>query len=277
MIKNMRKIVMAALVFALVIAMALPLTAEAYDYYDSDYSNNFESLGVSDDSKHVFDGAMFYSESELNLLESRCKEISKEFNTDVVIATIRNYSGYIDDAVTEIEYARYGSANTQCANMLIIDIASRDIRIESIEGSKSNDNWMESTLCQYIYDKIKSDFSNADYYEGTDMYLDLLEKYLPANSSYNPGSILNNPLFHLGIAIVISAIIVASQVAGSGGKVTVDQKSYLTFDNEHKVDTRDIFLRKTVSKTRIQSSSSGGGGGRSGGGGGGRGSGGGKF
>ncbi|MBQ8730334.1 MAG: hypothetical protein IJY81_04010, partial [Lachnospiraceae bacterium] len=68
----------------------------------------------------------------------------------------------------------------------------------------------------------------------------------------------------------------ASQVAGAGGKVTVSEKDFLQLGGDHRVDKRDIFLRKTVSKTRMSSSS---GGGRSGGGGGGggRGGGGGKF
>lgn len=278
--KKMKKIVAGILAFAYILVAALPLNAMAYTsnslYGDDNYGNNFESLGVADENVHVFDGANFYSEKEEEKLEKHCKEVSEEFNTDVIIATINGYSGSITSAVVEIEKARYGGKNKACANMLIVDIGSRDIRVESIEGPKANDNWMESKLCNYIYEDIAEYFTDKNYYEGSEMYLDLLEKYLPADSGYNPKSIVYNPLAHLGLAVVISAIIVASQVAGAGGKVTVSEKDYLQLGGEHNVDKRDIFLRKTVTKTRIQSSS--GGGGRSGGGGGGgRGGGGGKF
>ncbi|MBQ3061016.1 MAG: TPM domain-containing protein [Lachnospiraceae bacterium] len=267
--KRMNRILALFCTFAIAIMMVLPVTAKAQEI------KLFSELGVSDEERHVFDGAGFYSEKEIEELEERCEEISKEFNTDVIIATIKGYSGNIDKADMEIETARYGGINRKCANMLIVDILSRDIRVKSIEGSKNNDNWMESPLCDYIYEKIKSSFSSSNYYDGTQEYLDLLEKYLPKDKGFNPNNILYNPLFHLGAAIIISAIIVATQVAGAGGKVTVSEKDYL-LGAEAKVDRRDIFLRKTVTKTKIESSS-GGGGGRSGGGGGGRGGGGGKF
>ena len=268
--KNMKKITSAICVLVMMLTLVAPITASAYG------NNNFESLGVEDDSSHVFDGAGFYSEEQEEKLEKRCKEISEDFNTDVIIATINGYNGRIENAVKEIEMARYGRVNGACANMLIVDIGSRDIRVESVEGPKGTDNWMQSKLCNHIYEEIASSFSSKKYYSGTDEYLDLLEKYLPAKASYNPDSLMYNPIAHLALAIIISAIIVASQVAGAGGKVTVSEKDYLQFGNGHNIDKRDIFLRKTVTKTRIQSSS-GGGGGRSGGGGGGRGGGGGKF
>ena len=267
--KMIKKITALVCAFAIVFAMVMPMTAYAYGL------NSFIDLGVADDNCHVFDGADFYSEEEEEKLEKRCREISKEFDTDVVIATINGYSGYIEDAVKEIERERYGRVDGACANMLIVDIGSRDIRVECIEGPKGNDNWMESGLCNYIYEEIQPSFTKGKYYNGTDEYLDLLEKYLPAKSGYNPNSIWYNPLFHLAAAIIISAIIVATQVAGAGGKVTVTERDYLQLGADHKIDKKDIFLRKTISKTRIQSSS--GGGGRSGGGGGGRGGGGGKF
>lgn len=268
--KKIKKITAGMLVLAYLLVTMLPVQAMAYEY------KNFESLGVSDKNVHVFDGADFYTEEEEEKLEEHCKEVSDEFDTDVIIATINGYSGPITNAVVEIENARYGGKNKACANMLIVDIGSRDIRVESIEGPKKNDNWMKSKLCNYIYEDIAEYFTKKDYYEGSKEYLDLLEKYLPADSDYNPKSIVYNPLAHLALAVIISAIIVASQVAGAGGKVTVSEKDYLQFGGDHNVDKRDIFLRKTVTKTRIQSSS-GGGGGRSGGGGGGRGGGGGKF
>lgn len=277
---KIKKIALAVLVFACMLVSASPLNAMAYDYYDDDdygYANNFESLGVADKNTHVFDGANFYDEDEEKKLEKLCKEISDEFDTDVIIATINGYSGSITSAVVEIENARYGGKNQACANMLIVDIGSRDIRVESIEGPKSNDNWMETRLCNYIYEDIAEYFTRKQYYEGSKEYLELLDKYLPASSSYNPKSIIYNPLAHLGLAVVISAIIVASQVAGAGGKVTVSEKDYLQLGGEHNVDKRDIFLRKTVTKTRIESSSGGGGRSGGGGGGGGRGGGGGKF
>ncbi len=268
--KNIKKIASVVCVLVMMLVMISPITAMAYG------DNNFESLGVSDDTIHVFDGADFYSEEQEQQLEKRCKEISEDFDTDVIIATINGYNGRIENAVKEIEMARYGKVNGACANMLIVDIGSRDIRVESIEGPRGNDNWMKSGLCNHIYEEIASSFTAKKYYSGTAEYLDLLEKYLPAKSSYNPDSIVYNPLAHLALAVVVSAIIVASQVAGAGGKVTVSEKDYLQLGAGHNIDKRDIFLRKTVSKTRIQSSS-GGGGGRSGGGGGGRGGGGGKF
>ena len=280
---KIKKIALAVLVFACMLVVASPLNAKADDYYDYEsyyndnkYGKNFVSLGVEDKDEHVFDGANFYNEEQEEKLEKLCKEISEEFDTDVIIATINGYSGSITSAVVEIENARYGGKNKACANMLIVDIGSRDIRVESIEGPKSNDNWMESKLCDYIYEEIADSFTKKRYYDGTKEYLELLEKYLPASSSYNPKSVIHNPLAHLGLAVVISAIIVASQVASAGGKVTVSEKDYLQLGGDHRVDKRDIFLRKTITKTRIQSSS-GGSGGSGGGGGGGRGGGGGKF
>lgn len=245
--------------------------------FDQDDDGDIASVsGLSAKDTHVFDWAGLLDEDEEESLESLCEKTGKKIDTDFIVLLVNNFDGTLASVKEDIQRARYGAVDKYNCNILFVCMGTRDIRVFSVQGESASGKWMGDALCQYIYEEIAPHFSAKKYKLGVTEYIELVEKYRDYKSSYNPNSILFKWPFQICIAAIISALITYSQAAKSKGKVTVNEDTYLKPDRD--VDKDDMYLRKTITKTRIESSSGGGGGGHSGGGGGGHsGGGGGKF
>ncbi|MNE72309.1 hypothetical protein D3C80_1682370 [compost metagenome] len=82
----------------------------------------------------------------------------------------------------------------------------------------------------------------------------------------NPDNILFNIWFQLGGALAIGGIVVGMMAYRSGGRVTVNRRTYEDASTSGIVDHQDRYIRTTVTKTKIEKSSGGGSGGGGGGG-----------
>lgn len=237
--------------------------------------SSLSEIGLEDRDRHIFDYAGLLDASDVDTLERLCTKTGKDRGTDFIVILMSRYDGMLSDVKANTQRARYGAVDKYNCNILFVCMGSRDIRVFSVEGANEA-HWMGDSLCQYIYEEIAPYFTKKNYRDGIKEYVELVDHYWTYKPNYNPNSIFYKWPFQFCIAAIISAIISYSLIAKSKGKVTVNEKTYLEPDRDVAKD--DMFLRRTITKTRIQSSSGGGGGGHSGGGGGGHsGGGGGKF
>lgn len=110
-----------------------------------------------------------------------------------------------------------------------------------------------------------SDFSTKeDYYKAYSRVVELIPNYAtPAASAAGK----MQPKYITVGSLLIAAIYVLINWKSKAGKRTTSGTTYVSQGRPNITRKQDIFLRKTVSKVRIQSSSSSGGGGGGGGGG----------
>lgn len=122
---------------------------------------------------------------------------------------------------------------------------------------KFSSSMIDSTLDEF-YEKVQ-----YDYYAAC---IDFVDGY---SRRMRGGIHIKIPQgLMLFVTAIILVVYVASNWRSKAAKKTVDEKTYLDSSNAPEVIRKDIFIRKTLSKTSVSSSSSGGGGGHSSGGGG---------
>ncbi|MNW50878.1 hypothetical protein D3C74_283430 [compost metagenome] len=109
----------------------------------------------------------------------------------------------------------------------------------------------------------------GDYHGAFAEYIRTSYRYMGFRPGVNPDNLLFDTTIQLVIALVIGALVVVVMAFRSGGRVTVNNRTYEDSGDSGVIWRQDNYLRTTVTKTKIESSSSGGGGGSSGGGGGG--------
>lgn len=188
---------------------------------DEDYGFDYEQM--YDEKVHVIDHADIFSDSDEELLISRCEQLENDLKV----------------------------------NFLIV-------------SSKMSYNSNE------LIKVYKDVLQNRNYY-AMDQFLDLSEKYMTRNEDYNPGNIIYAWWFDILVAIIISCIIIVPAIINSGGKVTVDDRTYIKNPGTAIIDRRDTYINTVTTKYRKSSSTSGSGGSGSSGGGGGHGGGSGHF
>jgi uncharacterized protein len=63
-------------------------------------------------------------------------------------------------------------------------------------------------------------------------------------------NIFYNTFFQLGIAVIIGAVTVGIMAAGSGGRVTVSNRTYLDEGNSGVTASRDDYIRTTTTRVK---------------------------
>ncbi len=242
---------------------------------DEDYGFDYEQM--YDEKVHVIDHADIFSDSDEELLISKCEQLENDLKVNFLIVSSKvSYNSnelikVYKDVLQNRNYSAKGSV------MLFIDMGSRDFIIESDDKNHDNRYFMGSKTIDYIIEKITQNLADGEYYYAMDQFLDLSEKYMTRNEDYNPGNIIYAWWFDILVAIIISCIIIVPAIINSGGKVTVDDRTYIKNPGTAIIDRRDTYINTVTTKYRKSSSTSGSGGSGSSGGGGGHGGGSGHF
>ena len=122
----------------------------------------------------------------------------------------------------------------------------------------------ESIMDDALYDL--NDYSTADdYYKAYHRVVELIPRYM---SSAQAALMVFRPVYILAAALVIALVYISANWKSKAGKKTTSSTTYVETGVPHMKNRRDVFLRKSVSRVKIQSSSGGGGGGGGHGGGG---------
>ncbi len=220
----------------------------------------------------IVDDAGILTEKEESLLYKQISEFRKEHNTDLYIIIE-------DDMMSQdvTEYTHNMGVRMKVGNAVMIyvhmeydypnqrGIEVRSFKNDSQGSTKAYDN-LTTERCINLYKKVKTYFSNANYYDGFSKFITYTSNIIetdPINDKWFAKSYIQ-----LLIAIAIAIFIVFIMAANSGGKMTANQSTYLDISTSQVLRSSDDYVRSTTIRTKRPSSTGGGsgGGGFSGGG-----------
>ncbi|WP_152655056.1 YgcG family protein [Oceanobacillus sp. CFH 90083] len=223
--------------------------------------------GVFAEKQYIYDDANIFTDNEQTDLEQRAAEYSEENEIDILILTKnasdgRDIKPYIQDFYDDMK----PGYNQEYGDTVILGLdftggpGDRDLYVAGFyEGEK----YVNNDRAQQIVDQLIPDLSADNYYDAGLLFFEKVDQYMGVSPLVNPDGFLLQTWFHLLVAVIIGGAIVGSMIFNMGGRVTVNASTYLDTDNTRVKSKSDRFLRKSVTRTKIQKSS---GGGRGGGG-----------
>lgn len=266
-----------------------------------------------EDQKVYDDYDLFTDEEELEL-EDTLNSYGVEGEVDIVVITTddlgnRSKKVYLEEFYDEMGL---GYDTTFGDTVLLLIYMNPEDRSVEIQGYKNAEDYINNERIEYIIDAIYPYLKSGDYFEAVKEYGKQVSTYmntpLPSNhnnggsssnsnggnnsynggnSSYNGGgnnsysqnsnsvdNLIINPLFQLGVSIVIGIITVCIMAAGAGGRITTHSRTYLDAGKSRVTRSYDNYIRTTTTRVKKPENnnnnhtggSSGGGGGVSSGG-----------
>ncbi|WP_342567519.1 TPM domain-containing protein [Psychrobacillus sp. FSL K6-4046] len=220
---------------------------------------------AADTKQRVFDEAGLLSASEIEALEKLSSEYSEKNETDFVFLTTdgaddKGLDTYVEDFAdrTGIGYGKHNGS----AAIVGIDMASRDVVLRGFDKAKE---YLDDQRMDLLRDKITPSLSVGNYYEAFSDFILTADKYMEYNPGVNPESILFKWWFQLGASLALGGIIVGMMAFNSGGRVTVNSRTYFEENNSRINSKRDVFVNQTVSKVKKPTNNNNGGGSSGGG------------
>ena len=205
--------------------------------------------------QRVYDKAGLLSAQEIETLEALSREIGQRYNTDIYMITDKDSGGlsrkrYIEDFADRMEVTN--------STIIFINMEAGNRGVE-IQGYGNDEFYMNDFRIEHVLDKIVPYLSAGEYYTALTAFLEQTETYLGRNPKKD--SLLANSWFQLVVSLAAGGIIVAIMAVRSGGKVTVNERTYLDSSRSKVVARHDDFVRTATTRVRRPQSSSGGRGG----------------
>ncbi len=220
---------------------------------------------AADTKQRVFDEAGVLSASEVEALEKLSSEYSEKNETDFVFLTTngaddKGLDTYVEDFAdrTGIGYGKHNGS----AAIVGIDMVNRDV---VLRGFDKAEEYLDNQRMDLLRDKITPELSAGSYYDAFSNFILTADKYMEYNPGVNPESILFKWWFQLGASLALGGIIVGMMAFNSGGRVTVNSRTYFEENNSRINSKRDVFVNQTVSKVKKPTNNNNGGGSSGGG------------
>ena len=258
-------VILAAAAMMIMTVCAMPET-EALAATDTDDSDKvIAAIKAAGGVKlNVIDTADILSLDEEEELAELCRKVSKNCNTDVVIITMRTGKDYsvMDNYIRNIIEKYYGYSGTgknSDAIVYAIDMVSRADRIITSGNARSD---ISQSHLDDIRENAEEKLADGDYYGGCRKFAKGVERRMNRSIGYRLTLYLPIKII---IAAVIAVIAVLVMMSSAKSKMTVNAMTYRN-GNIMVRQSRDNFIRTTVTTRTISSSSGGSGGGGGGGG-----------
>lgn len=250
------RICLKVIIFSIILALFIPLSTNAI-------------RADSNTHQKVYDFAGILKEEEVDKLEAISNKYSAKRKTDIIILTTKDTNGkdtmkYMEDFYDE-KALGYDKPHGNCA-ILTIDMKGRKVYLAGFYSAKES---LDDSRLDIIRDQITPDLTKRNYYKAFKDFIEISYKYMGIRPGVNPKNIFFNLWFQIITSLVTAGIVVGIMAYSSKGKVTVDESTYLDFNNTKIIKKSDKFIRKTITKELKPSSndnssssgSSGGGGG----------------
>lgn len=222
-------------------------------------SGLFTMVSAQDSKQRIYDHANLLSAEEVNRLEKLAWEHSEKWETDFIIVTtpdadkkdIKKFTqDYYDDNAPGYDKPH---GNTV---MLALDMNTERFYLA---GFYKGEKYLDDTRLGLINTKITPYLADGNYYDAFELYILTGSEYMRYIPPFNPESFLFDTWFHILAAVAIGAVVVGLMAYNSGGRVTVNERTYT---GDVKIRNRkDIYLTKSVTRQRKPSNNRGGGGG----------------
>lgn len=223
-------------------------------------------VNAADDKPLIFDEANLLSPEERDELNAMANEYGAERETDFMILTVDRVENDDYETWTENFYDEYAPGyDRRHGNTAILTIVL-DTRDVHLEGYYKAEKYLDAGRLTKIRNKITPDLSRGDYKQAFEKYIKTAHRYMGFEPGVNPDNVLFNIWFQLGAAAAIGAIAVGVMAYRSGGRVTVDRRTYEDTSTSRILNQEDRYIRTTVTKQKIERNTSSGSGGGGGGG-----------
>ncbi len=243
------------------------------------FLNPINAQAAPGDQK-VYDNYGLFSEDEITDLEDVCAQYGEDGKVDIVVVTDdlngASTQKYLEDFYDEYAFGynqEFGDAAIILVNMYESD---RSVTIQGYGKAEYN---LNNDRIEYILDDVTKLLKNGEYYNAMEEFAKQSAYYMneskgvntsPATGEAGSGNyygesgysgpsdyygkkednIFYNTFFQLGIAVIIGAVTVGIMAAGSGGRVTVSNRTYLDEGNSGVTASRDDYIRTTTTRVK---------------------------
>ncbi|MNO55399.1 hypothetical protein D3C76_458900 [compost metagenome] len=214
----------------------------------------------------IYDDAQLLTQEEYDELTTMANEYGAKRETDIIIITSNNPENIDIVKMTEDFYDNEAPGyDKDHGNTVILtmDMLNRDVYLA---GFYKAEKYLDDGRLDKIRGKITPYLTEGNYKAAFEKYIKTSYKYMGFEPGVNPDNILFNIWFQLGGALAIGGIVVGTMAYRSGGRVTVNRRTYEDATTSGIIDRQDQYIRTTVTKTKIEKSSGGSSGGGGGGG-----------
>ncbi|MBD8067896.1 TPM domain-containing protein [Bacillus sp. PS06] len=229
------------------------------------YSTFFSNVFAAEANQKIYDYADLLTAGEEAELEQLANTYGEERQTDFIILTTNDTEGknvveFMQDFYDE-KALGYDKPHGNTA-ILTVDMEHREIYLAGFYKAKT---YLDDSRLDLIRDKITPALSNGDYVGAASTFIETSYEYMGIRPGVNPENILFKLWFQILLSLVIAGVVISVMVFNTGGKVTVNDRTYIDPNNSKVVNQRDTYIRTSVSKRKKPSNNSGGGGGSGGG------------
>ncbi len=150
------------------------------------------------------------------------------------------------------------------AAFLGIDMRNRDV---FLAGFAKAEVYLHDERLDQIRERITPDLSSGNYYNAFESFIKTSHRYMGYEPHVNPENILFKLWFQLTVSIGLGVVVVGTMAYNSGGRVTVNARTYQDSSASRVLNRRDQYVRTTTTRRKIPKNNGGGGSGGGGGGG----------
>ncbi|MHC0039558.1 TPM domain-containing protein [Pseudoneobacillus sp. C159] len=241
-----------------------------------------------DRNHYIYDYAHLLTDEESLKLQDLASERGKERETAFIIITLDDSNG--KDIVQYVEdfYDEHGPGYDQPHGntaILAIDMNERDFYLA---GFKKAEQYLNDSRLDRIREEITPHLSDGQYFAAFSAFIDWAYEDMGiepdvGRGSYSGNGSVGSPTVNVGydvgdqpsqnvffqwwfqliVSLVMAGVVVMIMAYRSGGRVTVNARTYMDSQRSKVVNSYDNFVRQTVTKQKKPSSNtnSGGGGG----------------
>ncbi len=223
---------------------------------------------ASETKQRVYDFANLLTPEEIHELEVLSNKYSSKRKTDIIILTTndtkdRDVVEYMEDFYDE-QALGYDKPHGNTA-IVTIDMQHREVYVA---GFYRAEKYLDNHRCDLVRHKITPDLSQGNYYEAFRSFIKISYRYMGVRPGVNPDNIFFYWGFQVLVSLGIAGIAVGIMAYHSGGKITVNENTYRDPGHSKVIQSRDHYIKSTVTKHKKPSNNNSGGGSGGGGGGG---------
>ncbi len=240
----------------MVCLFAFSLHAQAAEVLWDDYT-----VPTSRQKERLLDNADLLSDAEEILLLDKLDTVSNKWNCNVVVLTVYEHSGPIQDYADDyFDYNGFGADFNDSGILFMLSMFDREWAISTSGRAQYafTDYGQE-----YLFDQMRDDLSDSDYYDAFSTYVEVCDRLLEMDSKGTPydygvkqpksssdilGYILGS-LFGGSVIALIPVLKMKSDLKTV--RMATNASNYQESGGIRLSRREDRFVRKTLTKTPI--------------------------
>ncbi len=205
----------------------------------------------------VFDDANRLTDEQEHTLHVKLADLSAKHKMDISVAIVNSFAGNsIGDFADEFYRERgLGYGENRDGSLFILSLEFRDWAI--FKRGKAEEYFTDDNI-DVLIDSISSKLSNNLFYDAFDGYIDKCDEIIASHGKFPSLGLIWFPI-SLIIGIVVALISVSSMKSAlKSVRSQAGAYNYIKSESMNLTEQKDIFLYKTLTKTKKPEPSSSG-------------------